>query len=102
MPRSLMLMPLVGAVLSAHEPVRARHGMVVIDRDHRGKEQVLLQLAFVHGFGGKMMVLQRRLAPMRIPAEAAGPEGKRFLLRRAWFHFVTFFKFLRLAVGQWL
>ena len=80
----------------------ARHGLVVIDRDHRGKEQVLLQLAFVHGFSNKIVVLQRRLAPMRIPAEAAGPGGKRFLLRRAWFHFVTFFKFLRLAVGQWL
>ncbi len=26
-----MLVPLVGAVLSAHEPVRARHGMVVAD-----------------------------------------------------------------------
>ncbi len=31
MPRGLMLVPLVGAVLSAHEPVRARHGMVVAD-----------------------------------------------------------------------
>src|SRR5882724_10053962 len=29
MPRGLLLMPLVGAILSAHEPVRARHGMVV-------------------------------------------------------------------------
>ena len=31
MPRGLMLVPLRGAVLSAHEPVRARHGMVVAD-----------------------------------------------------------------------
>ena len=31
MPRGLMLVPLVGAVLGAHEPVRARHGMVVAD-----------------------------------------------------------------------
>src|SRR5882724_2906895 len=31
MPRGLLLMPLVGAILSAHEPVRARHGMVVAD-----------------------------------------------------------------------
>src|SRR5690242_8852250 len=29
--RGLMLVPLVGAMLSAHEPVRARHGMVVAD-----------------------------------------------------------------------
>lgn len=31
MPRGWMLVPLVGAVLSAHEPARARHGMVVAD-----------------------------------------------------------------------
>ncbi len=31
MPRGLFILPLVGAVLSAHEPVRARHGMVVAD-----------------------------------------------------------------------
>src|SRR6266478_949115 len=31
MPRGWMLVPLVGAILSAHEPVRARHGMVVAD-----------------------------------------------------------------------
>jgi len=31
MPRGLLLVPLVGAVLSAHEPARARHGMVVAD-----------------------------------------------------------------------
>jgi hypothetical protein len=79
-----------------------RHGPVVLDRDRPGKEQVFLQLAFVHGAGNKAIVLQRRLAPMRIPAEAAGPGGKRFLLRRAWFHFVAFFKFLRLAVENWL
>jgi len=31
MPRWLLLMPLVSAFLSAHEPARARHGMVVAD-----------------------------------------------------------------------
>jgi len=31
MPRWLLLVPLAGAVLSAHEPARARHGMVVAD-----------------------------------------------------------------------
>src|SRR5579872_7306595 len=31
MPRGLLLMPLMGAILSAHEPARARHGMVVAD-----------------------------------------------------------------------
>jgi hypothetical protein len=79
-----------------------RYGPVVLDRDRSAKEQLFLQLPFVHGFGNKMVVLQRRLAPMRIPSGAAGPGGKRFLLRRAWFHFTAFFKFLRLAVGQWL
>ena len=31
MPRGLLLIPLVGTILSAHEPARARHGMVVAD-----------------------------------------------------------------------
>jgi hypothetical protein len=31
MPRGLMLVPLVSAILSAHEPVRSRNGMVVAD-----------------------------------------------------------------------
>jgi gamma-glutamyltranspeptidase/glutathione hydrolase len=31
MPFGFLLVPLVGAILSAHEPVRARHGMVVAD-----------------------------------------------------------------------
>ena len=31
MPRGFLLVPLVGGILSAHEPVRARHGMVVAD-----------------------------------------------------------------------
>src|SRR5579871_1055648 len=31
MPRGLFLMPLITAVLSAHDPVRARNGMVVAD-----------------------------------------------------------------------
>ena len=31
MPRGLLLVPLMGAILSAHEPARARHGMVVAD-----------------------------------------------------------------------
>jgi len=31
MPRGLVLVPLMSAILSAHEPVRARHGMVVAD-----------------------------------------------------------------------
>ena len=79
-----------------------RYGPVVIDRDRREKEQVFLQLAFVHGLRDKMLVLQRRLAPMRIPSQASGPGGKRFFLRRLWFHFVTFFKFLRLAAEHWL
>jgi hypothetical protein len=79
-----------------------RYGPLVMDRDRKEKEQVLLQLAFVHGFGNRLTVLQRRLAPMRIPAEASGPNGKRFLLRRVWFHFVAFFKFLRVAAGPWL
>jgi hypothetical protein len=76
------------------------YGPVVMDRDRTEKQQVLLQLAFVHGAANKLIVLQRRLAPVRIPSGAVGPGGKRFLLGRIWFHFVAFFKFLRLAMGN--
>lgn len=72
----------------------ARHAMTVLDRDRVGKEQVFLQLAFVEGFANKLTVVQRRLAPMRIPSQASGPDGKRFLLRRAWFHTAALFKLL--------
>jgi len=86
-----------------------RYGPVVLDRERRDKEQVLLQLAFVHGWRDRFLVLQRRLAPLRIPREASLTEQPplpraasrtRLFARRAWFHTVTLFRFLRLAVKR--
>ncbi len=87
-----------------------RYGPVVLDRERRDKVQVFLQLAFVHGWRDRLVVLQRRLAPLRIPrpfSPAELPPRKRAMLRarvvasRAIFHFVAFFRFLRLAVQLW-
>jgi hypothetical protein len=84
-----------------------RHGSALLDRDRRHKEQVLLQLAFVHGWRDRLVVLQRRLAPLRIPNEATPFERSplvraasrmRLIARRAIFHTVTLWRFLWLAV----
>jgi hypothetical protein len=86
------------------------HGEAVLDRELRDKQQLLLQLAFVHGWRDRLLVLQRRLAPLRIPSEASpiqlSPAQRiasrtRLIARRAVFHIVTFFRFLRLAVSLW-
>jgi hypothetical protein len=86
------------------------HGAAVLDRDRLDKQQLLLQLAFVPGWRDRLLVLQRRLAPLRIPHEASpiqiSPTQRiasrtRLIARRAVFHGVTFFRFFRLAVSLW-
>jgi len=85
-------------------------GAAVLDREFRDKQQLLLQLAFVYGWRDRLLVLQRRLAPIHIPREASpvqlSPAQRvasrtRWIARRAVFHIVTFFRFLRLAVSLW-
>ena len=83
-----------------------RYAHTVLDRQRRDKEQVLLQLAFVHGWRDRLLVLQRRLAPLTIPREASPLERPRvafrirLIARRATFHVIALFRFLRLAVKQ--
>ncbi|GEM_PF-3811074 len=67
-----------------------RHSLTTMDSGRRGKEQLLLQLAFVPKWRDRVVVLQRRLAPLHVPREN--------LPRRAAFHLVSFVKFLRMTV----
>jgi hypothetical protein len=78
-----------------------RYGATVVDNARRDKSQIFLQLAFVPGWRDRLAVMQRRLAPMKMPRRSDAKRSSSFLMRRAAFHIVALFRFLRTAAEIW-
>jgi len=96
-----------------------RFGLSVIEQEHAGKSQVLLQLALVRSWPDRVKVLRRRLFPLNVPGPVDGaylaPEILTLSRRvrrawrrslhvagRAWYHVRSLFGFVRaFVIWRW-